>query len=47
MIDAEVLEDPAVYPSDEALSHLYTTSISPPRVQREMTRVWTEVKTGQ
>jgi putrescine transport system substrate-binding protein len=47
MIDAEVLEDPAIYPSDEALSHLYTTSISPTRAQREMTRVWTEVKTGQ
>jgi len=25
----------------------YTTSISPQRVQREMTRVWTSVKTGQ
>jgi putrescine transport system substrate-binding protein len=47
LLDPEVLNDPAIYPSAEALSNLYTTSISPPRVQREMTRVWTEVKTGQ
>ena len=46
-IDEEVLSDPAIYPDDETLNNLYTTSISPPRVQREMTRVWTEVKTGQ
>jgi putrescine transport system substrate-binding protein len=46
-IDAEVLEDPAIYPDDETLHNLYTTSISPAPVQRVMTRVWTEVKTGQ
>ena len=47
MIDAEVLEDPAIYPDQEAVANFYTTSISPPNVQRVMTRVWTEVKTGQ
>jgi len=47
LLDEEVLNDPAIYPNEETLNNLYTTSISPPRVQREMTRVWTEVKTGQ
>jgi putrescine transport system substrate-binding protein len=46
-IDEEVLSDTAIYPDAETMGKLYTTSISPPRVQREMTRVWTEVKTGQ
>ena len=47
MIEPEILEDPAIYPDQEAVANFYTTSISPPAVQRVMTRVWTEVKTGQ
>ncbi len=47
LVDKDVIDDPAIYPSDETIDKLYTTTISPPRVQREMTRVWTEVKTGQ
>jgi putrescine transport system substrate-binding protein len=47
MIDEEILSDPAIYPDEATLGKLYTTTVSPPRVQREMTRVWTEVKTGQ
>jgi putrescine transport system substrate-binding protein len=47
LLDEEVLSDTAIYPDEETLGKLYTTSISAPRVQRELTRVWTEVKTGQ
>ncbi len=47
MLDEEVLTDPAIYPDDDIVAKLYTTSISPPRAQRTITRVWTEVKTGQ
>jgi putrescine transport system substrate-binding protein len=47
LLDEEVLNDTAIYPDEETLNKLYTTTISAPRVQREMTRVWTEVKTGQ
>ena len=47
LIDEEVITDPAIYPAEETVNKLYTTSVSPPRVQREMTRAWTEVKTGQ
>lgn len=47
LLDEEVIDDPAIYPDAATIAKLYTTTISPPRVQREMTRVWTEVKTGQ
>lgn len=47
LLDEEVLTDPAIYPDEATLGNLYTTSISPPRAQRTITRVWTEVKTGQ
>jgi putrescine transport system substrate-binding protein len=43
----EVLTDPAIYPDAETLAKLYTTTPNDPRTQREMTRIWTEVKTGQ
>lgn len=45
-LDEEVLDDPAIYPAEETVDKLFTTSVSSPRVQREMTRMWTEVKTG-
>lgn len=47
LLDKEVKDDPAVYPSDEVLAKLYTTTAYPPAVQREVTRGWTRVKTGQ
>jgi len=47
LVDEDVIDDPAIYPDEATINKLYTTTISPPRVQREMTRVWTEVKTGQ
>jgi putrescine transport system substrate-binding protein len=47
LLDEEVSNDPAIYPPAEVIAKLYTTTPSAPRVQREMTRIWTEVKTGQ
>ncbi len=47
IMNKEVLEDTAVYPDAATFAKLYTTTPSPARAQREMTRVWTEVKTGQ
>lgn len=46
-IDESVLSDPAVYPSEEVLDRLFTTTALPPRAQRVATREWTRVKTGQ
>lgn len=45
-IDEGVLSDPAVYPSQEVLDRLFTTTALPPRAQRVQTREWTRVKTG-
>lgn len=47
LLDEAVREDPAIYPDEATLAKLYTTTPNNMRVQREVTRVWTEVKTGQ
>jgi len=43
----DVINDPAIYPSESAVENLFVTTPYPPRVQREVTRLWTRVKTGQ
>jgi putrescine transport system substrate-binding protein len=47
LLDEKVRADPAVYPDQTVLGNLYTTTPSDPPTQREVTRIWTEVKTGQ
>ena len=46
-LDAEVIDDPAIYPTPEAMAKLYITTAFDARTQRVLTRVWTNVKTGQ
>jgi putrescine transport system substrate-binding protein len=46
-LDDAVSSDPAIYPDEATLAKLYTTTPSDPRVQREVTRIWSDVKTGQ
>jgi putrescine transport system substrate-binding protein len=46
-LDESVIKDPSVYPPAETFAKLYTTTPNDPRVQREVTRLWTEVTTGQ
>jgi putrescine transport system substrate-binding protein len=46
-LEEAVFKDPSIYPSAETFAKLYTTTPNDPRVQREVTRVWTEVTTGQ
>ncbi|WP_248304741.1 polyamine ABC transporter substrate-binding protein [Breoghania sp. L-A4] len=46
LLDKEVLEDPAIYPTDETVKKLYTVSTKPPKVSRIQNRVWTKVKSG-
>ena len=45
-IDQEILEYPAVYPDEETLGKLFTTTPYPARVQRTVTRLWTKIKSG-
>ncbi len=46
-VDTEVLEDPAIYPSEETVNNLFSTTTKSPRAMRARTREWTTVKTGQ
>lgn len=46
-IDKEILEDPAIYPTGEALEKLFTHMPYDPKTQRTVTRLWTKVVTGQ
>jgi putrescine transport system substrate-binding protein len=45
-INKDVLDDPNIYPTEEVLQKLYTTSPLDPKTQRLMTRMWTKVVTG-
>ncbi len=47
MLEEDVIGDPAVYPDDETMAKLYTTTPYDPRSQRTVTRLWTKVKSGQ
>ncbi len=42
----EILEDPAIYPDEETLQNLYTTTPYEAKVQRVVTRLWTRIKSG-
>ncbi len=45
-VDKEVLENPAVYPSEDVMKKLFAISPYGPKEQRVLNRVWTEIKTG-
>ncbi len=45
-IDPEILAYPAVYPDDETMKKLFTTTPYPSKVQRVVTRLWTKIKSG-
>jgi putrescine transport system substrate-binding protein len=47
MVDAAVLEDPGIYPSEETKAKLFTLAVLPPEVDRLFNRHWTTLKTGQ
>ncbi|MEL6410065.1 MAG: polyamine ABC transporter substrate-binding protein [Pseudomonadota bacterium] len=42
----DVIGDPAVYPDEETVKNLYTTTPYPAKVQRVVTRLWTKIKSG-
>ncbi len=47
MVDKAILEDPGIYPTEEAKKGLFTLAVLPPEVDRLFTRHWTTLKTGQ
>ncbi|GGD45417.1 putrescine-binding periplasmic protein [Sinisalibacter lacisalsi] len=42
----DVIGDPAIYPDEETLDNLFTTTPYDARVQRVVTRLWTKIKSG-
>ncbi len=47
MIDDDIKNDPAIYPSEEVMESLFVDLPQEPRFARVQTRAWTRVKTGQ
>ena len=45
-LSEDVIGDPAIYPSEEALNNLFTTTPWDAGVQRTVTRLWTRIKSG-
>ncbi len=47
LIDEEVRNDPTIYPPPEVTAKLFSYAVVPPEVDRQYTRIWTELKTGK
>ncbi len=43
----DILDDPAIYPSDDVMDKLYVANEKPRDVQRARTRIWNRVKSGR
>jgi putrescine transport system substrate-binding protein len=46
LLEEDVIGDPAIYPDEDTLSRLFTSTSYPPPVQRVITRLWTNLKSG-
>ena len=46
-INKDILDDPAVYPDQDTMKKLFTVGALDPKTQRNVTRMWTKVVTGQ
>jgi putrescine transport system substrate-binding protein len=46
-VEDEVKTNPAIYPSAEVLANLFPSQLRDARTERTMTRLWTQVRTGQ
>jgi putrescine transport system substrate-binding protein len=45
-LNDDVIGDTAIYPDEDTVANLYTTTPYPARVQRTVTRLWTKIKSG-
>ncbi|MCT8970499.1 polyamine ABC transporter substrate-binding protein [Microbaculum marinisediminis] len=46
LLEEDVIGDTAIYPDEETVGRLYTTTPYDPKVQRVVTRAWTRIKSG-
>ncbi len=47
LVNPQIINDGAIYPSPEVKSRLYVYTVTPPAVARVQSRTWTEVKSGR
>jgi putrescine transport system substrate-binding protein len=47
VLDAEILNDPTIYPDEATLAKLFTNTTLDAKTQRLFTRTWTKILTGQ
>ncbi|MFC3913358.1 extracellular solute-binding protein [Pseudaeromonas sharmana] len=47
LVDEAIRNNPNIYPTDEMKPKMFTLKVLPQKVNREVTRVWTKVKTGK
>jgi putrescine transport system substrate-binding protein len=47
LVKPELLNDPSVYPDETTFKRLFTNTAYDDRAQRQVTRLWTRVKTGR
>ena len=47
LVDAAIRNNPNIYPTDEMKPKMFTLKVLPQKVNREITREWTKVKTGK
>jgi putrescine transport system substrate-binding protein len=47
LVDAEIVEDPAIYPPPEVKAKLFPDKAHTAKFTRSQTRAWTRFKTGQ
>ncbi|WP_289040643.1 polyamine ABC transporter substrate-binding protein [uncultured Aliiroseovarius sp.] len=45
-LEEDVIGDPAIYPTEEAMANTYVKGAYPSKVQRVVTRMWTAIKSG-
>ena len=46
-IDPAIKNDPAIYPTPDVAAKLFNLKAHAPRFDRDLTRSWTRIKTGQ
>jgi len=46
-ISADIRDDQTIYPPAELAAKLYSYAVLPAEIDRQYTRVWTELKTGK
>ncbi len=47
LVDEEITSDPGIFPTDAAKANLWASQVYNARQDRNVTRLWTKVKTGQ